>query len=62
MSDDDLAVACHVNIEFEVLNARRDRRAERFERIFGMGAGGPTMSKDARQGGREEVSVEILPH
>ena len=62
MADDDFAVARHVEVEFEILNAGGDGGGERLERVFGMCAGGTAMAKDARRGGGEEVGVEMLAH
>ena len=62
MADDDLAVARHVEVEFEILNAGGHGGGERLERVFGMRAGGAAMAKDARRGGGEEVGVEMLAH
>ena len=59
---DDFAVARHVDIEFEILNAGRDGGAKRFERIFRMSAGGTAMPKNARQRGREEIGIEVIAH
>ena len=62
VSHDDFAVARHVDVEFEILNAARDGGAKRFERIFRMRPGGTAMPKDARQRGREEIGFEMLAH
>jgi len=62
VTNDDFAVARHMNVAIEVLNAERGGGAKSFEGILGMRTGGSAMPEGARNCGREKVGIEMLAH
>ncbi len=62
VSDDDLAVAGHVQIEFDIGSGCRGGGAERFLRIFGVRAGTAAMPDRSRAWEGEEVGVDVIAH